>query len=184
MHRDLKPENLLLNVRGHLQLTDFGSAKNLAAEEAVPPAPSNGRLQKSVRAASLVGTAEYLAPEVCLAIFSRCSDCLLHANSANATFLVPVSAQVLRNEPTGYAADLWAYGCLLYHMLVGKPPFKGASEYLTFQLISAGQYSIPETVAEPAQDLIRKLLVSNPADRLGASRCSIDAWCLITCVDC
>lgn len=76
-------------------------------------------------------------------------------------------AQVLRNEPVGYAADLWAFGCLLYHMLVGKPPFKGASEYLTFQLITDGEYSIPGNVPGAAQDLIRSLLAGEPSHRLG-----------------
>lgn len=79
----------------------------------------------------------------------------------------PVMTQVLRDEPTGYAADLWALGCLLYHMLVGQPPFKGASEYLTFQLISGGEYAIPGDVPEAAQDLIRQLLLSDPSKRLG-----------------
>lgn len=79
----------------------------------------------------------------------------------------PVMTQVLRDEPTGYAADLWALGCLLYHMLVGKPPFKGASEYLTFQLISGGEYAIPGDLPEAAQDLIRQLLMSDPSKRLG-----------------
>ncbi|BDA45583.1 probable 3-phosphoinositide-dependent protein kinase 1 at N-terminal half [Coccomyxa sp. Obi] len=137
IHRDLKPENLLINAKGHLQLVDFGSAKDLASKQPATGS-SSGLLHKSARTASMVGTAEYLAPEV------------------------------LRDEPAGYAADLWALGCLLYHMLVGKPPFKGASEYLTFQLISGGEYAIPSDMPEAAQDLIRQLLMSDPSKRLGS----------------
>lgn len=45
-------------------------------------------------------------------------------------------SQVLHNQPLSYPADLWALGCIIFQMLVGQPPFKGASEYLTFQKVS------------------------------------------------
>lgn len=51
VHRDIKPENILLNDRGHVQITDFGLAK--AASQAT--LSSTGML---------LGTAAYLAPEM------------------------------------------------------------------------------------------------------------------------
>lgn len=76
--------------------------------------------------------------------------------------------QALRGESVSYPADLWALGCIIYQMLVGKPPFRGASEYLTFQLVAAGDYSVPDALDPSARDVIGKLLLLDPQQRLGA----------------
>ncbi len=75
--------------------------------------------------------------------------------------------QTLNNQAVTYAADLWALGCVMYQMLVGKPPFKAGTEYLTFQLISAGQVDMPSSLPSHAQDLLRRLLLPDASKRLG-----------------
>ena len=75
--------------------------------------------------------------------------------------------QTLANEEVGYAADAWALGCLLVQMLQGLPPFKAASEYLTFQKVTAAEYSLQPDLDPAARDLITHLLVLEPSQRLG-----------------
>ncbi len=79
--------------------------------------------------------------------------------------------QTLRNEPVGPEADLWALGCIVYQMLVGKAPFRAASEYLTFERIASGKLRIPPGIDAAAADLIKRLLRPDPARRLGARPC-------------
>lgn len=150
VHRDLKPENLLLAADGHLKLIDFGSAKLMEMDEGCEEGSSRcltdegssltgaPRSTPAKRRCSLNGTADYVAPEV------------------------------LRSTDVGYAADLWALGCLIYQMLVGTPPFRDRSEYLTFERITAGDYSIPEGLAESAVDIIQQLLQMDAEKRLGS----------------
>lgn len=71
-----------------------------------------------------------------------------------------VSPEILRNEHASFASDIWAYGCILYQMLAGMPPFRGATEYLTFQQVLKAEFEFPEKFDEQAKDLVQQMLVS------------------------
>lgn len=80
-----------------------------------------------------------------------------------------VSPEVLHGEETSYSSDLWSFGCVIYQMITGLTPFRAPSEYLIFQKITNLDYEFPENIDEDIKDLIEKLLVILPDDRLGAS---------------
>lgn len=53
-------------------------------------------------------------------------------------------------------------------MIAGRFAFHGLSEYLTWQKVKALDYTFPDGFNEQAMDLVQKLLVKSPAERLGA----------------
>ena len=95
-----------------------------------------------------VGTPGYLAPEV------------LEAGMCE------------RNECDGYSfeVDAWACGVVMYTLLVGTPPFWHHRQLNMIRLIMRGTYSMDgpawSSVTAETKDLIRKLLVVNPKERL------------------
>lgn len=94
----------------------------------------------------LCGTPGYLAPEV------------LKAN--------------MYSDAKGYGleVDIWACGVIMYTLLVGCPPFWHRKQIVMLRNIMEGKYSFasPEwaDVSVEAKDLISKLLVVDPAERI------------------
>ena len=138
IHRDLKPENLLLDENKHIKVTDFGTAKLLPERRR-----SEGRVDyepdstsMETRANSFVGTAEYVSPEL------------------------------LTDKNACKASDMWAFGCIVYQLLAGRPPFKAVNDYQTFQKIVGLDYEFPRGFPELARDLVERLLVLDPQRRL------------------
>lgn len=81
-----------------------------------------------------------------------------------------VAPELLEAKETSKSTDLWALGCIIYQMITGRFAFQGLSEYLTWQKIKRLEYTFPEGFDEQAKDLIQRLLVKDPAQRLGAGK--------------
>jgi len=81
VHRDVKPQNVMLDRDGNVKVTDFGIAR--AADSGM------------TEAGSILGTAQYLAPEQA------------------------------KGQRVDERSDLYSVGIVLYEMLTGTVPFKG-----------------------------------------------------------
>ncbi|KAI9790935.1 MAG: Ribosomal protein S6 kinase alpha-5 [Piccolia ochrophora] len=125
VYRDLKPENCLLDAEGHLLLTDFGLSKV--------------SIDDSDRCSSLLGTVEYMAPEV------------------------------IQGKPYGFAVDWWSLGALTFDLLTGSPPFQANNHTKILEKITKQKLVLPYFLGPDAKDLLTRLLRKEPSKRLGAN---------------
>ncbi|KAK6202574.1 aspartic proteinase precursor [Scheffersomyces amazonensis] len=159
IHRDLKPENILVAHDFSLKITDFGAAKLLGSsddpnDEAIDynsVNQTNGDTAVTTnqdRKGSFVGTAEYVSPEL------------------------------LKHNICGFESDVWAIGCILFQFFNGVPPFKGETEYLTFEKIINVNYNFAPGIPYPPEvvQLVKKILVADPASRLTIPQIMSDSW--------
>ncbi|KAL6574297.1 hypothetical protein OROHE_001201 [Orobanche hederae] len=173
VHRDLKPDNILVAQDGHIKLTDFGLSKiglmncttELSTQETqtndIPDIHGQLNADKVNGQHSAVGTPDYLAPEILLGTEHvklgkhDALDCL----------------QKRLDTPVGYAADWWSVGIILFELISGTPPFNADHPENIFDNILNRKIpwpAVPDEMSCEAQDLIDRLLVHNPDERLGA----------------
>ncbi|GAA6025987.1 hypothetical protein JCM11491_000590 [Sporobolomyces phaffii] len=168
-HRDIKPHNLLLLSTGHLQLTDFGSVAPLS-----PASPSSGTATNVIlrkNALALVGTPDYIAPEV-LRFAERIAE-------ESHDFDSSCFREDEDERAYGAEVDWWACGIVLYELLYGRAPFFAEGIAETYErIIDFQEYlDVPTTtsVSQEARDFIALLLVE-PGDRPTAQEIKRHRW--------
>ncbi|MFE3636706.1 serine/threonine-protein kinase [Streptomyces cellostaticus] len=134
VHRDVKPENILLDMQGPLGpggshpalLTDFGVAKLIDSP-------------KRTRATKIIGTPDYLAPEI------------------------------VEGLPPRAAVDIYALATVLYELLAGFTPFGGGHPGAVLRRhVTETVVPLPG-IPEELWQLLVQCLAKAPASRLRAS---------------
>ncbi|MFJ9781469.1 protein kinase [Amycolatopsis sp. NPDC101161] len=121
VHRDVKPENVLMDGTVP-RLTDFGISRLATATDLG-------------RRSLLVGTPQYLAPEL---------------------------GKGLEATP---ASDLYSLGILLYELCCGVTPFAGQSTFAVIRLHESAMPGRPAGVPDQLWDVLAWLMAKRPADR-------------------
>lgn len=76
----------------------------------------------------------------------------------------------------GPEVDVWSCGVILYVMLCRRLPFDDDSIPVLFKNISNGIYTLPKFLSEGAANLIKRMLIVNPLNRITIQEIMRDEW--------
>jgi tetratricopeptide (TPR) repeat protein len=141
VHRDLKPGNILFDRRGEPVVTDFGLARRASVIDPVADADATTEHDpRLTQAGALIGTPAYMPPEQARGDQDR----------------------------IGPASDVYALGAILFEMLTGTPPYRGATIAETLHKIEHD--GLPAMMGVPGRlaAVARKALARDPADRFAS----------------
>ena len=83
---------------------------------------------------------------------------------------------VMKKEYIGEKADIWSLGILLYKLFCADFPFKGKNERELYKNIIRGKYRIREYVPLCVKDIIKKMIVSKPEQRINCEQILKTPW--------
>ncbi|MGW7488100.1 serine/threonine-protein kinase [Streptomyces sp. NPDC054786] len=146
VHRDVKPENVLLDMQGPLGpggahpalLTDFGIARLVDSPRRTLPQPPAGGTAVSLRSTKVIGTPDYLAPEI------------------------------IEGLPPRASVDVYALATVLYELLAGFTPFGGGHPGAVLRRHVTESVAPLPGIPDELWQLLLQCLAKAPASRLRA----------------
>jgi serine/threonine protein kinase/Tol biopolymer transport system component len=139
VHRDLKPSNVALTHDGTVKVLDFGLAKMTDAEGGSSVDRTITSPGMETGIGVILGTPAYMSPEQA------------------------------RGRTADKRSDIWAFGCVLYEMLTGKPAFGGDDVSDTLAAVLRGEpdwTTVPADVPRYVRTLLRQCLEKNRSARI------------------
>jgi serine/threonine-protein kinase len=119
IHRDLKPANILLQPKAEIPIPN-SQMGNLPSDSVspAPPSDSDCRLSDFGPKIADFGLARHCAGESGLTLSG--------ARVGTPSYMAPEQA-LGKTHAIGPAVDIYALGAVLYELLTGRPPFRGAT---------------------------------------------------------
>lgn len=77
-----------------------------------------------------------------------------------------ISPEVASRAAHGLPVDVWGLGCMMYTLLVGKPPFDTDGVKSTLTKVVMADFVVPSYLSMEAKDLLNRLLRKNPVERI------------------
>ncbi|KAH7847273.1 hypothetical protein Vadar_024038 [Vaccinium darrowii] len=187
VHRDIKPDNLLLDINGHMKLSDFGLCKPLdcrtlsTLKENEPMDDEN--LREPMDIDSCIPDAgngsHWRSPREQLQHWQMNRRTLAFSTVGTPDYIAP---EVLLKKGYGMECDWWSLGAIMYEMLVGYPPFYSDDPITTCRKIVhwRNHVKFPEDakLTPEAKDLICRLLcdVEHRLGTGGANQIKAHPW--------
>ncbi|POW19265.1 hypothetical protein PSHT_04843 [Puccinia striiformis] len=154
----------------HIQREQFTPrrAKFYAAEVllALEYFHQNGVIYRDLKLDNILLT---LDGHIKVADYGLCKEEMWYQNTTSTFCGTPefMAPEILLEQRYGRAVDWWAFGVLIYEMLLGQSPFRGDDEDEIFDAILEDEPLYPIHMPRDSVSILQKLLTRDPARRLG-----------------
>ncbi|WWD04732.1 hypothetical protein V865_002803 [Kwoniella europaea PYCC6329] len=151
IHRDIKGANILTNKDGSVKLADFGVSSKNQPKPSAASSPSSSSSQeynkKEDNDNEVVGSPYWMAPEV------------------------------IEQNGSSTASDIWSVGCVIVELLEGKPPYGDlAPMQALWRIVQDESMRIPDGASAIVKDFLYHCFQKDPNLRVSAKKLLRHPW--------